>query len=101
MQKNDKDQFGDDLEETTLPWQLGSFHSVHVGALTDKHRSGRIRILTARDDQLVKLCSERDPWLTEECDLENTVSINSVKRSLHRSNLFGIVAAKKPRLTKT
>ena len=36
----------------------------------------------------------------EECDLQNTVSINSVKRSLRRSNLFGRVAAKKPRLTK-
>ena len=45
----------------------------NVGALTDKHRSGRKCILTARDDRLVKLCSERNPWLTarmvrEECD---------------------------------
>ena len=36
----------------------------------------------------------------EECDLQNTVSINSVKRPLRASNIFGRVAAKKPRLTK-
>lgn len=77
----------------------------NMGVLTDKHRSGRKRILTTRDDRLIKLCSERNPWLTarmvrEECNLQNTVSINSVKRSLRRSNLFGRVAAKKPRLTK-
>ena len=74
------------------------------GALTDKHRSGRNRILTARDDRLVKLCSKRNPWLTarmvrEECDLQNTVSINS---SFFTSlEYFWRVAAKKPRLTKS
>ena len=36
----------------------------------------------------------------EECDLQNTVSIKSVKFSLRRSNLVERVDAKKSRLTK-
>lgn len=74
--------------------------------LENKPRSGRPSILTDRLKRSIVIHSKKFPMKTaaqvrQECGMSTTISVNTVKRVLRESNLFGRVAVKKPLLTST
>lgn len=73
--------------------------------LTDKPRTGRPKLLTARTENRIAVSSKRNPFLTAneiryDLNLQHKASLSTVKRVLRSHNLFGRVSIKKPSLNK-
>lgn len=72
--------------------------------IQDLPRSGRPSKVTRRDINKMVIHSKKTPKATANeirysCNLADKISTNTAKRILRQSNLFGRIAAKKPRLT--
>lgn len=70
----------------------------------DLPKSGRPRKLTPRDERKIRILSRQDPTRTANeircaANLAPSVSVDTIKRSLRRSRLFGRIACHKPALS--
>ena len=73
--------------------------------IENEPRTGRGRILSARAMRNIVIHSKQNPFLTAreiriECNLSNTVSVDTVKRVLRENKLFGRVTVKKTKLNR-
>jgi hypothetical protein len=73
--------------------------------VVDLPKVGRPRKLSAASQRYLVLTSKKNSKLTAkklqvECQMQQTVSIDTVKRVLRRANLFGRIAVRKPYLSK-
>ena len=78
---------------------------LETGSVIDKPKSGRPVKTTVRDCRTLCILSKRNPFkcapqVRIEANLDNICSVRTVQRILNHNNLFGRMAAKKPRLTK-
>jgi transposase len=72
--------------------------------VSDKPKTGRPAILSARLQRSLVIASKKDPFKTardvrDSCNLQKTISVDTAKRILRHNGLFGRISAPKPALT--
>ena len=75
------------------------------GNVKNMSRKGRPKKLSVRDERILIRQSKINPkqtasQLRNSCQMENLISISTVKRHLQKSGLFGRIGVKKPFLNK-
>ena len=75
-----------------------------TGDVKDRPKSGRNRILSDREERRLVRISKGTPTSTarevrQEANMENLVSLGTVRRTLRRNGLFGRIAIRKPYLS--
>jgi len=76
-----------------------------TGSVENKPGRGRKRKLTNRQIRKVVISSKKHPFMTarelrNECNIENRVCVDTVRKILQQNNLFGRISVKKPFLNK-